>query len=70
MPWKVEVLTSGSWSSNALRFATQDEAVASGRALLARWLVPEASRATESTDPVNYRFEDGSDVREEVETDA
>ena len=53
MSWKPEVYT-GSWSSNALRFATKEEAEASGKELLSRWFVPTDSRAVESEDPVNY----------------
>jgi hypothetical protein len=56
MSWKPEVYT-GSWSSNALRFATKEEAEASGKELLSRWFVPTDSRAVESEDPVNYSFD-------------
>jgi hypothetical protein len=66
--WKPEVCVSGEWSSNGLRFATRAEAEASGREYYrdainaSRWYVPTDSRATESSDPVNYRFENGSNV--------
>lgn len=60
--WKPEVLVSGTWSGNSLRFATKEEAEASGRELLGRWFVPVDSRATESDDPVNYKFVDGKNV--------
>jgi len=64
MSWKTEVCAQGSWSSNALRFATKEEAEASGRELLSRWFVPTDSRATETPDePVNYKFENGKNVR-------
>ena len=63
MSWKAEVCADGSWSSNALRFATKEEAEKSGRELLSRWMVPTDSRAAESDDPVNYKFEDGRNVR-------
>jgi len=56
--YKPEVLVSGVWSSNALRFATHEEADRSGRDLLMRWFVPTDSRATESDDAVNYRYTD------------
>jgi len=61
--WKPEVLVDGQWSGNALRFATKEEAEASGRELLSRWFVPSDSRAAESSDPVNYKFENGENVR-------
>ena len=60
--FKAEVLTDGGWSSNALRFATKEEAEASGRELLSRWWVPIDSRAAESEDPVNYKFKNGTNV--------
>lgn len=37
--WAPEVLVSGVWSGNALRFATRDEAERNGRDLLMRWLI-------------------------------
>jgi len=57
MSWKTEVLVQGEWSTNAVRFATKEEAEAAGRELLSRWFVPVDSRAAESDDPVNYRFD-------------
>ena len=57
MSWKPEVCVYGQWAGNALRFATKEEAEASGKELLSRWFVPTDSRATESEDPVNYRFD-------------
>jgi len=56
MTFKTEVLVDGSWSTNAVVFATKEEAEAAGRELLSRWWVPVDSRAAESTEPVNYRF--------------
>jgi len=64
--WKPEVLVDGKWAGNALRFATQKEAFGSMMALRMRWWVPEDGRATESEDSVNYRFENGRDVRIEA----
>ena len=64
--FKPEVKVHGSWSSNALRFATKEEAEASADALFRRWLLCESSRAAESSDPVNYKYEGGRDVRLEV----
>jgi hypothetical protein len=57
MSWKAEMKCAGEWSSNSLRFATQAEAEASGKELLSRWFLPTDSRATESTDPINYTFD-------------
>lgn len=57
-----EVLVDGTWSGNALRFATEAEAARWGRALLMRWFVPTDSRAVPSTDPVNYRLTDDGDL--------
>ena len=56
--WKTEVCVSGKWATNALRFATREEAEKAGVELLSRWFVPTDSRAAESNDPVNYRFDD------------
>ena len=57
--WKMEVCVDGTWSSNAVRFATKQEAEDAGVELLGRWFVPTDSRAAESDDEVNYRFVDG-----------
>lgn len=63
MSWKTEVETPrGHWSTNALRFATKEEAERAGDELLSRWMVPLSSRATETPDePVNYEFPVGAD---------
>jgi hypothetical protein len=63
MSWKAEVFADSCWSSNALRFATEEEAENSGRELLSRWFVPTDSRAAKSDDAVNYKFENGRNVR-------
>ena len=55
--YKMEVLVDGKWSSNACVYATQAEATDAGHELLSRWFVPVDSRAVESNDPVNYRFD-------------
>jgi len=54
--WKMEVLVDGKWASNACVYATEKEAIEAGHELLGRWFVPVDSRAVESTDPVNYKF--------------
>lgn len=58
MSWKPEVQTddSGKWYTNALRFATEEEAEISAKDLMSRWLLVRACRASESDDPVNYRL--------------
>jgi len=55
----MEVQVGREWSSNSCRYATQAEAEAAGKELLSRWFVPTASRAAESENPVNARFENG-----------
>lgn len=62
MSWKPEVQTNGGeeWSSNALRFATKEEAEKSARDLSYRWFAVTGHRASESTDPVNYQYVDGN----------
>jgi hypothetical protein len=56
--WAPEVVadSSGKWCGNALRFATQDEALASARDLMARWYLVTDCRAVPSADPVTYRM--------------
>jgi len=60
--WKPEVLVDGQWATNALRFATEEEAFGSMMMLRMRWWVPTDGRATESEDPINYRHQGGRDV--------
>ena len=61
MSWKAEVQTIGdqSWNTNALRFATKEEAEAEGDRLARNWLLVTRTRATECDDPVNYQMVDG-----------
>ena len=56
--WAPEVLCSGTWTPNGVRFATEAEAEQWGRDLLMRWFVPTDSRAVQSTDVVNYAYTD------------
>lgn len=58
--FKVEVFVQGSWTSNSLRFATQDESNAYARDLMSRWTLVDTYRSVESEDPVNYRYLDGT----------
>lgn len=55
--FKTEVLVDGKWSTNSVVVATKEEAEAAGKELLSRWWVPTDSRAVESDEPVNYRFD-------------
>ncbi len=48
---------SGEWVGNALRFATNDEAVAYAKNLFTRWTAVREYRVVPSPDPVNYRWE-------------
>lgn len=61
MSFKVEVIadSSGKWVSNALRFATREEAEAAAADLASRWMLVRDWRATEADDdePVNYRWD-------------
>ena len=68
MSWKPEVQTdnTGTWASNALRFATKEEAEANASALADRWFAVRDTRAVESDDPVNYRFVDGQLLSPEI----
>ena len=56
MNYKTEVFVDNQWCGNALRFATEAEAVEYGKELLSRWFVPSDSRAVQTEDPVNYVF--------------
>jgi len=60
MSYKPEVQTddSGKWYSNALRFATKEEAEANVRDLMMRWFAVRETRATECDDPVTHQWVD------------
>lgn len=57
--WKPEVKTHNDdkWYDNSVRFATKEEAEASAKDLMNRWLLVTECRAVESDDPVNYRID-------------
>lgn len=46
-------------STNAMRFATKEEAESYGTDLLMRWLAPSHGQPEETEDPVNYRWVPG-----------
>ena len=63
MSFKVEVQTAGdgdSWSSNAIRLPTHEEALSYGVDLQGRWTAVRALRVVESDDPPNYQWVQGS----------
>ena len=59
--FKPEVMTdsTGKWYSNALRFATEAEAISSAHDLAMRWMLVRDYRAAPSDDPPNYTWIDG-----------
>ena len=58
MNYRPMVTTDGTtYAGNALVFATKEEALASARELMWRWLSVKDVRADETNDPVNYRFD-------------
>jgi len=65
MSFKPEVSTGSDpkFYSNALRFATREEAEARAMDLAMRWTAVRNWRAVESDDPVNYAIRDGLLVR-------
>jgi len=68
--WRPEVIadSSGKWTPNGLRFATEQEAVDYARDLSKRWLLVREYRAAPSSDPVNYCYQDGKLVDAGVKT--
>ena len=56
--WKAEVIAdrSGEWRSNALRFATKQEALDNAADLASRWTLVRDWRAVESDEPPNYTY--------------
>lgn len=47
-PFKCEVLVDRQWATNALTFASVEDALAYGLGLLSRWLVPTDYRAIDT----------------------
>ena len=60
MSYKPEVQTdaTGQWYGNALRFATEAEALANVLDLSMRWFAVRETRVVQSDDPVNYAYVD------------
>jgi len=59
MSFKPEVIadSSGKWSSNALRFATEEEAKIYVDDLMMRWTAVRDTRVVEVEDPVTARLD-------------
>ena len=59
MSWVAEVIadSSGKWTRNALRFATEAEAKGWVADLYARWTMVRQTRVVESEDPVNHSWD-------------
>ena len=56
------IFANGETVGNALRFATQEEALASAHELLIRWTMPTNCTVHASSDPVNYMFANGQNI--------
>ncbi len=62
MSWAPQATTdSGQWAGNGLRFATREEA----EKYVAEFSLVRSTRVVESSDPVNYHWENGRLVRHE-----
>lgn len=58
MSYRPMVFVHGGWNGNAVRFATEDEAMASARDLMRRWTLVENYGAEASDDPVNCAWDE------------
>lgn len=58
--WKPEVIadSSGKWTGNTCRFATEDEAKKYVADLKGRWFLVTDTRVVESDDPVSAKWDD------------
>jgi hypothetical protein len=57
MGWKPEVYVEDKWSRNGLVFATEEEALASAKDLMGRWMNVNAARAVEVPgEPATHAF--------------
>lgn len=57
MNFKPTVEVSGKFSTNSLVFATKEEALASSRELMGRWMLVTDFSYKETSDPVNYKYD-------------
>jgi len=53
------IISATETAGNALRFATEDEALANAESLFMRWTVPTGYTSEPSNDPVRHTFIDG-----------
>ena len=62
MSYKAEVIADSfnTWASNALRFATHEEAEQYVADLAYRWTSVRHTRVVETDEPVNYRWDNGT----------
>jgi hypothetical protein len=67
MNYKPEVKVQGTWSQNALVFATKAEAEMSARDLMNRWMLVKDCRAVESEDAVNYKLDIATGIMSRLE---
>lgn len=55
----IKLVNEDKYHHNNLAFATEEEALASGRDLMGRWILVEDYRADKSDQPVNAKIENG-----------
>jgi hypothetical protein len=67
MSFKPEVFVDGQWASNGLAFATMTEAEQYAEDLYSRWTLCTAHQAVESTDPVNYKWDNETRTLTDIE---
>ena len=68
MSYKSEVLVQGDWSSNALRFPSEEQALSYGYDLQARWTLVSAVRAIETEDEVTHTWTDETRTLTAIDT--
>ena len=64
MAYKPTVKVDGKFCTNSLVFATKEEALASSRELMGRWMMVSDFSYEESDEPVNYEF----DLKRNIQT--
>lgn len=57
MNWKPYVKVEGEWTTNSLVFATPEEALASAKNLMGRWMLVTDYSSSYTRDPVNYELD-------------
>jgi len=56
MSYKAWIQAEGSWNTNSLVFATEQEAKAYGDDLFSRWMLATGVEARKSDEEINHRF--------------